>query len=87
MKLLRILIGVGAIAFGFIVYPYYIDYVITPLVDLIELMSPGLNAWESAYLDIVPFAIFAIILFCGVMHIIGKVPSGPSEPSEPREGE
>lgn len=78
MRLLRILIGVGAIAFGFIVYPYYLNYVITPLVDLIESMFPGLNAWESAYLDILPFAAFAIILFCGVMYILGKI-QGDSE--------
>lgn len=88
MKLLvGICTGVGAIAFGFVIYPYYLDYVITPLIDLIEALFPSLNALESAYMDIVPFLTLTILLFCGVMYIIGKVPSGPSEPGEPREGE
>lgn len=71
--IMRIIVGVGTIVFGIAIYPYYVAYFIEPMQSVIETLIPSLNVWESAFLDALPLIVLLIIVFCGVMHLLGKV--------------
>jgi len=71
--ILRIALGIGTIIFGFVIYPYYIDYLIEPIQTLINAMFPSLNVLESAFIDSIPLIVLLMILYFGIMHLIGKV--------------
>ena len=64
--------GLGLIVIGFIIYPYYVEDVITPISDLITSMFPSLNVLESTMLTALPLIVLLLILFFGIVHIIGK---------------
>lgn len=74
MIIVRIIVGIGTIFFGLMVYPYYVDYALTPIIDTAETLITDLSAWESMFLGFAPFYAFFIILFFGVMYIVGKIP-------------
>lgn len=82
MIIVRILVGVGTIFFGLMVYPYYVDYILTPVIETAESLITDLTAWESMFLGFAPFYAFFIIIFFGVMYIIGKVPLFTSQKDE-----
>lgn len=69
---LRVAVGIGTIFFGLMIYPYYVDYMLTPLIGIVEEMVE-LTAWESALLGVVPFAAFCVIIFFGLMYMMGKL--------------
>lgn len=69
---MRILLALAVIAFGFVIYPYYVDYIITPVTDIAVAISPGMNVLEEAYINILPFGVLLLILYIGIMMVIGK---------------
>lgn len=74
--ILRIVLGIGTIMFGLVIYPYYVTNFIEPMQSVIEAVVPSLNVWENAFIDALPLIVLLIIIFCGLMHLLGKV--GPS---------
>lgn len=79
MIFVRAFFGIGIVIFGFIIYPYYIENVIDPLVAIATALSPGMNILEQTYLQVLPLGIFLMILFFGIMYMLGKV-GGRKEP-------
>lgn len=78
MIFVRAIMGIGVIIFGFIIYPAYKDNVIAPLVDIANALFPNMNILESTYLNILPLVIFLMILFFGIMVMLGKAGIGRS---------
>ena len=72
MKLLRIIIGIGIVVFGFAIYPYYVTYILTPLTDMIATLFPTMNLWEETYMAALPLIVLLLILFFGIMTMLGK---------------
>jgi len=72
MKVIRILIGVGMLGFAFVIYPYYINYIINPLIDVAETLFPSMKVWESAYFAMIPYYTLFIVLFAAVQYMLGK---------------
>ena len=73
MIIVRAFIGLGIIIGGFIIYPYYIENVIEPIVALARSMNTDLNVLEEFYLNILPLAIFGMIIFFAIFNLLGKV--------------
>lgn len=73
MKIVRIAIGIGMIIFGLVIYPYYVTYFVEPMDTLIRSMFPSLNIWQETWLSAMPLVVLLLILFFGLMTILGKV--------------
>lgn len=71
--ILRIFLGIGTIIFGLVIYPYYVTNFIEPMQSVIATVIPSLNVWENAFIDALPLIVLLIIIFCGMMHLLGKV--------------
>lgn len=71
--ILRIALGIGTIILGIAIYPYYVTSFIEPMQGVIEALFPSLNVWENAFVDALPLIVLLIIIFCGMMHLLGKV--------------
>lgn len=79
-RIIGIATGIGTAIFGLVIYPYYIDYFIEPMQTILDDLFPGMNAWGSAFIDSLPLVVLLIIVFCTVMHFLGK--AGHSEGGE-----
>ena len=78
---IRIVVGIGVIFFGLMVYPYYVDYMLTPLIDVAQDLGT-LSAWEEAALGFAPFFAFCIIIFFGIMYMVGRIGLFQSQPDK-----
>ena len=78
MIFLRAFLAMGMIVFGFVIYPYYIDYFITPVIAIANTLNPSMNVLEEFYLAVLPLIILLMILFFGIMSMLGKVGIGRS---------
>lgn len=72
MIIVRGILAVGTITLGFVIYPYYIDYFITPVVAMALALRPDMNILETTYLSLLPLVILLMILFFSVMTLLGK---------------
>ena len=75
MIFLRGLIAIGVIALGFYVYPFYTDNILAPLIAIANSLNPDQNIFESTYLSALPLVLFLLILFFGIMILLGKAGS------------
>jgi hypothetical protein len=71
----RLIVGAGCLIFGLVIYPYYVTYFVTPVTALINSMFPSLNLWQNAFINSLPLGVMLLIIFCAVMHFLGKASS------------
>lgn len=86
-KFIGIVIGITIIVFGIMVYPYFKEYLADPLFSWLEdsllpIFMDTVPAWIHLIFAIAPFALFALIIFVGVMYIRRKI-AGSSEERQP----
>ena len=73
MIVIRLIIAGGTLLFGLFIYPYYVDYFLTPIIALAKALKPDMNILEDTYLTLLPFILLLVILFVVVMGLLGKV--------------
>lgn len=82
MIIIRAITAIGIVVFGFLIYPYYNDSVIAPLVSVAESLHPGMNVLEQTWLNVIPFVIFLMILYFGIMTFMGRIGLGKKSDEE-----
>jgi len=68
----NILIGGAMMFFGFLLYPPYINYVHTPLYNMLKVQFPDLPVEQEIFWMVFPFVILFAIIGLGAMYVIGK---------------
>ena len=72
-RAIQIVIGICVIVFGIVIYPYWIDYIWTPIRNILNTLFPSMNVLQTAWFDAVPIGSLIIILLIGTVWILGKV--------------
>ena len=82
MIIFRGIVALGIIIGGFIIYPVYMENIIDPIVAIARDMNTDMNVLEEFYLNILPLAIFGMIIFFAIFNLLHKVGigGGRSEP-------
>ena len=70
-RIVQIVVGIGIIIVGIVIYPHYVEHIIEPLQTLITSMFPGMNVWESTFIQAVPLLVLGLIIFAGIMRMVG----------------
>ena len=78
MIFFRAFVAVFVVIGGFIIYPVYVDNVLTPIVAIANAIRPDMNILEQTYLSALPLIAFLMILFFGIMYLLGKAKIGGS---------
>lgn len=81
MKWIRIIIAAGMLITGLLIYPYYVQFVLTPLraiVDSLEASGtlPALNLFESTFLSALPLVLLLTVAGIAIMNMAGRVGGG-----------
>lgn len=72
-RTLQVIIGACIIGFGIVLYPYFVTYIWTPIVDILDTLFPTMGIWTTTAMDIVPLVVFILIFVIGGLLILGKV--------------
>lgn len=76
MIIFRGIVAIGIIVAGFIIYPYYMENIIDPIVAIARQFNADMNVLEEFYLNMLPLVVFGMILFFAIFHLLGKVGIG-----------
>jgi len=79
MIIFRMIVALGIIIGGFIIYPVYMENVIEPIVAIARSLNTDLNVLEEFYLNMLPLVILGMILFFAVFHLLNKVGIGKGD--------
>lgn len=72
-RMLEVIIGVSVIVFGIVIYPYWVNYIWTPIRGILDSLFPSMNVLQTAWFDAVPIGSLILILLVGTVWILGKV--------------
>jgi hypothetical protein len=82
MIIVDIIIAIGMIVFGFLIYPSFVTYFIDPMYAAALAVNPSMNVLEQGFFKLLPLIVLLFILYSAIIRVIHRNIGGGNNPNE-----